>query len=133
MEFLFFLLRTPHRGGQFSNLRLHIIYSHSKFSVSWLLRLDKLCYNVLQILFMWRLVRLMILISLVKIVKALARISQKILVALDFGNEELDLKTLGFKNFDLESFGLENLSCFEKDFKVGCLYLRKHVLHHSSS
>ena len=58
---------------------------------------------------------------------------QKILVALDFGNEELDLKTLGFENFDLESFGLENLGCFEKDFEVGSLDLRKHVLHHSSS
>ena len=58
---------------------------------------------------------------------------QKILVALDFGNEELDLKTLGFENCDLESFGLENLGCFEKDFEVGCLDLRKHVLHHSSS
>ena len=43
-------------------------------------------------------------------------------MALDFGNEELDLRTLGFENFDLESFGLENLGCFD---------LRKHVLHHS--
>ena len=40
-------------------------------------------------------------------------------MALDFGNYELDLKTLGFENFDLESFGLENLGCFEKDFEVG--------------
>ena len=54
-------------------------------------------------------------------------------MALDFGNKELDLKTLGFENFDLESFGLENLGCFEKDFEVGCLDLRKHVLYHSSS
>ena len=54
-------------------------------------------------------------------------------MALDFGNEDLDLKTLGFENFDLESFGLENLGCFEKDFEMGCLDLRKHVLHHSSS
>ena len=54
-------------------------------------------------------------------------------MALDFGNEELDLKTLGFENFDLEIFGLENLGCFEKDFEVGCLDLRKHVLHYSSS
>ena len=54
-------------------------------------------------------------------------------MALDFGNEELDLKTLGFENFDLRSFSLENLGCFEKGFDVGCLDLRKHVLHHSSS
>ena len=47
-------------------------------------------------------------------------------MALDFGNEKLDLKTLGFENFDLESFGLENLGCFEKDFEVGFLNLRKH-------
>ena len=65
--------------------------------------------------------------------KALVRICKKILMALDFGNEELYLKTLGFEKFDLESFGLENLGCFEKDFEVGCLNLRKHVLHHSSS
>ena len=58
---------------------------------------------------------------------------QKIIVALDFENEELDLKTLGFGNFDLETFGLENLGCFEKDFEVGCLDLRKYVLQHSSS
>ena len=49
-------------------------------------------------------------------------------MALDFGNEKLDLKTLGLENFDLESFGLENLGCFEKDFEVGCLDLRKHVV-----
>ena len=49
------------------------------------------------------------------------------------GNEELDLKTLGFENFDFESFGLENLGCFDKDFEMSCLDLRKHVLHHSSS
>ena len=53
-------------------------------------------------------------------------------MALDFGNEELDLKTLDFENFDLESFCLENLGCIEKDFEVGCLDLRKHFLHHSS-
>ena len=47
-------------------------------------------------------------------------------MALDFGNEKLDLKTLGFEIFDLESFGLENLGCFEKDFEVGCLNLREH-------
>ena len=33
-EFPFLLLRIPNRGGQLSNLRLHIIYSHLKFSVS---------------------------------------------------------------------------------------------------
>ena len=33
-EFPFFLLRTPHRGGQLSNLRPHIIYNRSKFNVS---------------------------------------------------------------------------------------------------
>ena len=54
-------------------------------------------------------------------------------MALGCGNVELDLKTLGFENFDFESFGLENLGCFEKDFEVGCLDLRKHVFHHSSS
>ena len=29
------------------------------------------------------------------------------------------MKTLGFENSNLESFGLENLGCFEKDFEVG--------------
>ena len=56
--------------------------------------------------------------------------SQKILAALSCGNAELDLKTLGFEIFNFESFGLENLGYFENDFEVGCLDLRKHVLHH---
>ena len=40
---------------------------------------------------------------------------------------------LGFENFDFESFDLENLGFFEKDFEMGFLDLRKQVLHHSSS
>ena len=34
---------------------------------------------------------------------------------------------------DFESFDLENLGFFRKDFEMGCLDLRKNVLHHSSN
>ena len=76
-EFPFFMLKIAHRRGQLSDFGSHIIYGSSKFSVSGLLNLNKLCHNVVQTPLMWRLVKLLILTPLRRGVKTLVRIRRK--------------------------------------------------------